>query len=76
LTLAPIPPASPSNAIRTANDEAQPAATESTPQAASPLASTMRSPIRSASSPHGSNVKIGPIQKLESTSPICVSDRS
>ena len=76
LTLAPIAPATVSSTTSISNEPAQPAAAASTPHPASPLASTSRSPIRSASSPHGSSVRIGPIQTVESASPTCDSDRS
>jgi hypothetical protein len=41
-----------------------------------PVAIAARSPIRSASSPHGSNVNVAPTHAAERTTPTSVSERS
>ena len=75
-TLAPSAPAIVSSATSSQNEPAQPAAATSTPHPARPLASTIRSPIRSESSPQGRSVAIGPIHTLEKATPTALSDRS
>ena len=76
LTLAPSAPAIVSSAMRSQNELAQPAVATRRPHPARPLARTIRSPIRSESSPQGRSVAIGPIQTLEKAMPTSLRDKS
>ena len=77
LTLAPMPPGNGQQHDERQKSSPQPAAATSTPQSPSPLASTNRSPTRSASEPPG-RAASGSARPRRSTStmPTSVSDRS
>jgi hypothetical protein len=76
LTLEPAAPASARKTHSAANPGANAAAVKPSPQSPIPVAIAARSPIRSASSPHGSSVNVAPTHAAERTTPTCVSDRS
>jgi hypothetical protein len=73
-TLAPAAPARPTSRISDPNPAAEPAPTSAAAHASRPLASTSRSPTRSASTPHGSSVNSVPTQRLSSTTPTWTSE--
>src|SRR5436190_1196195 len=72
----PSAPATARAATSPPNDDVKPAATSATAHPASPDVSTARSPIRSATMPHGSSVSSSPKLSAASTTPTCVSVRS
>src|SRR5215831_2894754 len=73
LTPAATPPATASAATSIANEEAYAAQTSAPAAAASPADMTIRSPMRSATSPQTSSVGTEPKKLAARTTPVCVS---
>src|SRR5947208_5277993 len=74
-TLAPSAPARESSASSVQKPLTREAASSASPQPPTPLASTQRSPTRSAASPHGMRLTTEPTREPEMSSPVCPSDR-
>ena len=72
LTLAPKTPATASSPTSERKLPLQPRAASATAAPVSPATMTTRSPIRSATIPHGRRVSIIPALTAPSTTPICV----